>query len=99
MGTRDASPRDMDILTLLIVGLVAGALASVIVGGVGYGILGDIVVGVVGAFLGTYVFIHAGWHAPFTGIASTIAVATIGAAILLVVLRLLHGAVGRRRLG
>ena len=38
----------MELLIWLIVGLVAGVLASVVVGGIGYGILGDIVVGIVG---------------------------------------------------
>jgi uncharacterized membrane protein YeaQ/YmgE (transglycosylase-associated protein family) len=87
----------MDILTLLVVGLIAGVLASLIVGGAGYGLAGDIAVGVAGAFIGTYVFRHTGWQVPFQGIAGTIAVATIGAAILLVVLHVVHGAYGRRR--
>jgi uncharacterized membrane protein YeaQ/YmgE (transglycosylase-associated protein family) len=34
------------------VGLVAGVLASLIVGGIGYGLVGDILVGIVGAFVG-----------------------------------------------
>ena len=33
----------MDILTWLIVGLVAGVLASLVVGGSGFGIVGDII--------------------------------------------------------
>jgi uncharacterized membrane protein YeaQ/YmgE (transglycosylase-associated protein family) len=78
----------MDILTWLIVGLVAGVLASLIVGGSGYGIIGDIVVGIVGAFLGGWIFREAHWHAPFTGLAGTISVAFIGALLLLVVLHL-----------
>jgi len=78
----------MDILTWLIVGLVAGVLASLIVGGSGYGILGDIVVGIVGAFIGGWVFRAAGWSAPFGGLAGTIFVALIGAIVLLVVLHL-----------
>lgn len=88
----------MDILTWLIVGLVAGVLASLIVGGTGYGIIGDIVVGIAGAFVGGYVFTHAGWHAPFSGLAGTIFVAFIGAAILLVVIHLIRGATTRRTL-
>jgi uncharacterized membrane protein YeaQ/YmgE (transglycosylase-associated protein family) len=76
----------MDILTWLIVGLVAGVLASLIVGGSGYGIIGDIVVGVVGAFLGGWLFREAGWRSPFAGLAGTIAVAFVGSLILLVVL-------------
>jgi len=86
----------MDLLTLLIVGLVAGILASLIVGGTGYGVLGDIVVGIIGAFLGSYVFVRAGWHAPWSGLAGTIFVATIGAAILLVLLHLIRGSYSRR---
>lgn len=84
----------MDILTWLIVGLVAGVLADLIVGG--YGVLMDIVVGIVGAFIGGWVFVKAGWHAPFAGLAGTIFVAFVGAVILLLVLRLLHRASYRR---
>lgn len=80
----------MDLLTWLIVGLVAGVLASLIVGGSGYGIIGDIVVGIVGAFLGGWIFREAGWHTPFAGLAGTIAVAFIGALVLLVLLHLLQ---------
>jgi uncharacterized membrane protein YeaQ/YmgE (transglycosylase-associated protein family) len=80
----------MDLLTWIIVGLVAGVLASLIVGGSGYGILGDIVVGVVGAFLGGWIFREAGWHSPFSGLAGTISVAFVGALLLLVVLHLLQ---------
>lgn len=78
----------MDILTWIIVGLVAGVLASLIVGGSGYGIIGDIVVGIVGAFLGGWIFREAGWHAPFAGLAGTISVAFVGALVLLVILHL-----------
>ena len=85
----------MDIITWLIVGLVAGVLASLVVGG--YGILADIVIGIVGAFIGGYVFAHAGWHVPFAGLAGTIFVAFIGALILLAVLHLIHAATYRRR--
>jgi uncharacterized membrane protein YeaQ/YmgE (transglycosylase-associated protein family) len=85
----------MDILTLLIVGLIAGVLASLVVGG--YGLLADIVVGIVGAFVGGWIFARAGWHAPFAGIAGTIAVAFVGAVILLLLLHLVHSATYRRR--
>jgi uncharacterized membrane protein YeaQ/YmgE (transglycosylase-associated protein family) len=82
----------MDILTWLIVGLVAGVLASLIVGSAGYGIIGDIVVGIAGAFLGGWLFREAGWHAPWSGLAGTISVAFVGAVVLLLVLRVLHRA-------
>ena len=57
----------MDIVTWLIVGLVAGVLAGLVVGG--YGILADIVVGIIGAFIGGWLFTRMGWHAPFAGLA------------------------------
>lgn len=80
----------MDILTWLIVGLVAGILASVTVGGIGYGIVGDIVVGIVGAFIGGFLFSQLGVAVPFGGLAGTIFVAFIGAIVLLLILRLIR---------
>jgi uncharacterized membrane protein YeaQ/YmgE (transglycosylase-associated protein family) len=88
----------MEILTWLIVGLVAGVLASLIVGGTGYGIIGDIVVGIVGAFVGGWLFSAAGWHSPFGGMAGTIFIAFIGAIVLLVIIHLIRGASTRRAL-
>ena len=46
----------MEIVWFLIVGLIAGWLASMLVKGGGYGLLGDMVVGVLGAFLGGFLF-------------------------------------------
>ena len=80
----------MDIVTLLIVGLVAGLLASVAVGGVGYGILGDIVIGIIGAFLGSWLFGVLSIRVPFGGLGGTIFVAFIGSVVLLLVLRLIR---------
>lgn len=82
----------MDILTWIIVGLVAGVLASFVMGGIGYGLLGDIIVGIVGAFVGGWLFSAMGWGAPFGGIAGTIFVAFIGAIVLLLILRLIRTA-------
>jgi uncharacterized membrane protein YeaQ/YmgE (transglycosylase-associated protein family) len=79
----------MTILTWLIVGLVAGLLASYVVGG-GYGLLGDIVIGIIGALLGGWIFGKMGWHTPFPGLAGTIFVAFIGAVVLLLLLRLIR---------
>jgi len=77
------------ILIWIIVGLVAGVLASMVVGS-GFGLVGDIVIGIVGAFVGGLLFRSAGWHAPFGGLAGTIFVAFIGAVILLLILRLIR---------
>jgi uncharacterized membrane protein YeaQ/YmgE (transglycosylase-associated protein family) len=84
----------MDFLTLLVVGLVAGLLASLAVGGVGYGLLGDIVIGIVGAFLGSWLFGALHIRVPFSGIGGTIFVAFIGAVVLLLILRAIRS--GRR---
>ena len=77
------------ILIWAFIGLIAGWLASAVVGG-GYGVLGDIVVGIVGAFIGGLIFngLHVG--SPFAGIAGTIFVAFIGACVLLLLIRLFH---------
>jgi uncharacterized membrane protein YeaQ/YmgE (transglycosylase-associated protein family) len=82
------------ILVWIIVGLVAGVLASMVVGS-GYGIIGDIVIGIVGAFVGGWLFRQLGWHSPFGGIAGTIVVAFVGACLLLLILRLIHGGFSR----
>ena len=78
----------MDILTWIIVGLVAGVLASLVLGG--YGLLANILIGIAGAFVGGWLFREAGWGVPFEGLAGTIFVAFIGALILLAILRLIH---------
>lgn len=85
----------MDLLTWLIVGLIAGVLASIVVGG-GFGLIGDIVIGIVGAFVGGWIFRQLGVSSPFGGLAGTIFTAFIGAIVLLVLLRLVSR--GRRRL-
>lgn len=79
----------MDLLTWLIVGLVAGVLASFVMGG-GYGIIGDIIIGIIGAFLGGWIFRTLGIHSPLAGLAGTILVAFIGAVVLLFILRLIR---------
>jgi len=81
----------VDVLTWIIVGLVAGLLASLVMGGVGYGIVGDIVVGILGALLGGWLFGQMGWGTPFPGIAGAIFVAFIGAVVLLLIIRLVRG--------
>jgi uncharacterized membrane protein YeaQ/YmgE (transglycosylase-associated protein family) len=79
------------ILIWCVIGLIAGWLASALVGG-GYGVIGDIVIGVVGAFLGGIVFRALHLHSPFAGLAGTIFVAFIGAVVLLLILRVFRRA-------
>lgn len=80
----------MDILTWLIVGLVAGVLASIVAGG-GYGLIGDIVIGIAGAFIGGWIFKQLGVNSPWGGLPGTIFVAFVGAVVLLFALRLIRG--------
>jgi uncharacterized membrane protein YeaQ/YmgE (transglycosylase-associated protein family) len=77
------------------IGAIAGFLASIVVGG-GFGLVGDIILGVVGAFVGGWLFKLLGWHAPFAGLAGTVAVAFVGAAVLLLLLRLARSGRPRR---
>lgn len=82
----------MTILTWIIVGLIAGVLASLVMGGTGYGLIGDIIVGIVGAFVGGWLFAQLGVASPWGGLPGTIFVAFIGAVVLLFLLRLIRGA-------
>lgn len=79
-----------NILIFILVGLIAGFLASRVVLGKGRGWFLDIVIGILGAILG-------GWLADLLhfsigyGIFGQIVVAFVGALILLIVWRLLFG--------
>ncbi len=80
------------IIAWLVVGLIAGFLASVVMRGGGYGIIGDIIVGIIGAFIGGLLANLLFPSATF-GLVGSIVVAFIGAVILIAILR----AVGRGR--
>ena len=69
----------------LIVGLVAGFLASRVMRGGGYGVIGDIVVGVIGAFIGGWVSGLVGIGGSY-GLIGSIVIAFIGACLLLALL-------------
>ncbi|MGA9322515.1 MAG: GlsB/YeaQ/YmgE family stress response membrane protein [Xanthobacteraceae bacterium] len=84
------------LLIILLVGLVAGWLAGQIVQGTGFGIIGDLLIGIVGAFIGDWLLPQLGLHLG-SGIISAIANATIGAVLLLLVVRLVRGGGGWRR--
>ena len=84
------------LLVILLVGLVAGWLAGRIVEGGGFGLIGDIAIGIVGAFIGSWLMPRLGIHMA-SGIVSAIIVATIGAVLLLIIVRLAKGAYPRRR--
>jgi uncharacterized membrane protein YeaQ/YmgE (transglycosylase-associated protein family) len=80
----------MHILFWIIVGIIAGALAKMVVPGEGPGgILGDLIIGIVGAFVGGWIFTFFGSTGASAGMGyvwSTI-VAFIGAVVLLFIFR------------
>jgi uncharacterized membrane protein YeaQ/YmgE (transglycosylase-associated protein family) len=84
-----------NVLWWLLIGLIAGFLASRVMRGGGYGLIGDIVVGLIGAFIG-------GWLAGFLGFGNaygligSIVIAFIGACILIAILHAVSGG-GRSR--
>jgi uncharacterized membrane protein YeaQ/YmgE (transglycosylase-associated protein family) len=78
------------LLVIIVVGIIAGWLAGLIVQGGGMGILFDLLVGIVGAFIGNWLFAHFHLHLG-VGLVGAIVHATVGAVILLFVLRLLTG--------
>jgi uncharacterized membrane protein YeaQ/YmgE (transglycosylase-associated protein family) len=83
------------LLIILFVGLVAGWLAGQIVQGTGLGLLGDLLFGVLGAFVGSWFLPKLGVHLG-AGIINAIINATVGAILLLLLVKLLRGG-GRRR--
>ncbi len=82
------------LIAWLVVGLIAGFLASVVMRGGGYGIVGDIIVGIVGAFIGGLLVSLLMPGAGF-GFWGSIVVAFIGACVLIAILRAVSG--GPRR--
>ncbi len=81
----------MGIVAWLILGLIAGFVASKLMGGGGYGVIGDIIVGIVGALIGGFVasLIFGGG---VTGLnLGSIIVTIIGACILIAILRAVSG--------
>jgi len=84
------------LLVILVVGVIAGWLAGKIVEGSGFGLIGDMAVGIVGALIGSWLMPRLGIHLA-SGMLSAIIVATVGAVLLLVVVRLLTGGFSRRR--
>ena len=84
----------MSIIGWLILGLIAGFIASKIVNKSGEGVIIDIVLGIIGAVVGGYLFVFFG-AAPVTGLnIYSMFVAVVGA---IVVLFVYHAITGRSR--
>ncbi len=73
------------IVAWIIVGLIAGFIASHLVRGAGFGLIGDIIVGIIGAFIGGILasVLGFGGSAGFWG---TVVVSIIGAVVLLLII-------------
>src|ERR1700704_4517241 len=86
------------ILIWLLVALVAGFLASHLALGRGLGMFGDIIVGVIGAFVGGFLAALFHFSIAVVGhpIISAMIIAFIGAALLLLVVRMFAGRSRRR---
>ena len=84
------------ILAWIVVGLIAGWLASQVMRGGSYGVIGDIILGVVGALIGGFLAANLlNMPDAVNGInVTSILVAFVGAVILIAILRMVSG---RRR--
>ena len=80
----------MSIIIFLLIGAIAGWLAGQIMSGGGFGLIGDIVGGIIGAFIGGWLFGALGIG--FGGLIGAIICATVGAIILIAVLRMIKRA-------
>lgn len=84
----------MSIIAWIVLGLIAGFVASKIVNKRGEGLLRDMLLGIVGALVGGWLF-HAFGAAGVTGLnLYSLLVAVVGAIVFLVIY---HAIVGRRR--
>ena len=77
------------VLLWVVVGLVAGWLASKLAGG-GLGLIGETLLGIAGAFIGGLIVRALHVNTPFSGLPGTIFVAFVGAVVLLLIFRLLR---------
>lgn len=85
----------MGLLAIIVLGLIAGWIASLIVDNAGKGPLVDMVLGIIGALVGGFIFSALG-AAPITGFnLYSLFVAVIGSVVVLVIY---HAISGRRRL-
>lgn len=75
-------------IAVIIVGLIAGWLAGKLMRGAGYGFFADIALGLIGAVIGSWLFGALG--VPVRGGVAFLAMATIGAIILVGGAHLIH---------
>ena len=79
----------MSFLGFVFVGFLAGWLAGLLVKGGGFGLVGNIGVGVIGALVGGFLSKYLGFSVG-SGFWGNLLTATLGAVVLLVLIRLLR---------
>ena len=79
-----------ELIGFLLIGLIAGWIATTFMRGSGMGLGGNLVVGVIGAFVGGFLFRLIGFVA--VGLIGHLITATVGAIALLYVVRILKKA-------
>jgi uncharacterized membrane protein YeaQ/YmgE (transglycosylase-associated protein family) len=78
------------IISSLLIGLLAGAIAGRIVKGRGFGCLGNIIVGLIGGFLGGWLFNQINLNVQI-GFWGSLLTATVGAVVFLAAVNLIFG--------
>jgi uncharacterized membrane protein YeaQ/YmgE (transglycosylase-associated protein family) len=83
---------DLGIFGWIIIGLIAGAIAGALVPGrQAMGCLGTMLVGIVGGLLGGWLWVNVLGQDPAGGWLGALVIATLGAALVLLVLRAMSG--------
>ena len=80
----------MDLIGFLLIGLIAGWIATNFMRGSGMGLGGNLVIGVIGAFVGGFLFRLIGFAAG--GLIGHLVTAVVGAVVLLYVVQILKRA-------
>ena len=83
------------ILAILVIGIIAGWLAGLVVKGTGFGLVGDLVVGIIGAVIGNWLLRGVLHLSLGTGWIPAIVSSAIGAIVLLIVVKVIRGGMGR----
>jgi uncharacterized membrane protein YeaQ/YmgE (transglycosylase-associated protein family) len=79
------------LIIMAVIGIIAGWLASALVGGPG-SLLGYLITGIIGAFVGSFIFNSAGWKLNLGNAwLDAIVVALIGSVVVIFLARLVLG--------
>jgi uncharacterized membrane protein YeaQ/YmgE (transglycosylase-associated protein family) len=92
IGSDDSGSQTMSIIAWLVLGLIAGFIASKIVNKSGEGIILDVILGIIGAIVGGYIVRALGIGPGVSGLnIVSLLVAVVGAVVVLVVYHLIRG--------